>query len=144
MSRSSEGEVIHFEGYMGNLGNLGKLSPNALISLELSSSIILIYEPVNLLSRMGSINYFTPVVQKILYTYFRNYLRNNIPTWKPDWMRYTTRHTQPKEVVSHANFHYDYLHAKNPENDWFFPEMIKESCNQIGQESQLATPTRKR
>ena len=68
---------------MGNLGNLGKLGPNALISLELSSSIILIYEPVNLLSRMGSINYFTPVVQKILYTYFRNYLRNNIPTWKP-------------------------------------------------------------
>ena len=62
-----------------------------------------------------------------------------------DWMWDATKHIQPKNG--------NYLYAKKKKKKkkrtkiiWFFPQilMIKEFCNLIGWEAQLATPNQKR
>ena len=56
------------------MGNLGKLGPSPLISLEFLIFIISTSACLNLLSKMGSMNYFGSVVQEVLQD---NYLKTN-------------------------------------------------------------------
>ena len=57
----------------------------------------------------------------------------------------TTGYNQPKVLVSHTTFSSWPIHAKHQDVHWFFPEILvmKESCNLIGWEAQLATPIQK-
>ena len=74
MPRQSEGRVILVLEYLGYYGNFGKLDPSALISQKFSNFVILTYEVLNFLSRMGSINSCGQAVQEIL---LNNYLKIN-------------------------------------------------------------------
>ena len=79
MPRQSEGLVIPVLEYLRYWGNFGKLGPSALISQKLSNFVILTYEILNFLSRMGSINSFGQAVQEIL---LNNYLKSNFENSK--------------------------------------------------------------
>ena len=61
-------------GTLGQFGKTRKLGSSPLISLEFSIFIISTSACLNLLSKMGSINYFGKLVQEILQN---NYLKTN-------------------------------------------------------------------
>ena len=69
---NSKGQVLHILGYLGHWDNLGKLGPNSLISSEFLIFIISTSAHLNLISIMGSMNYFSQVIQEILQNnYFK-------------------------------------------------------------------------
>ena len=77
--------------------------------------------------------------KKIIWFFFLD--TDNQRILRSDWIRGKTGHNQPKELISHATSP-GLSPCKNQTGQIFFPviSMIKESCNLIGWEIQLASP----
>ena len=74
---NSKGQVLYILRYLGHWGHLGKLGPNSPISLEFLIFIISTSAHLNFISIMGSMNYFSQVIQETLQN---NYLKKQF--WK--------------------------------------------------------------